>query len=797
MKFRSSAIVRRGGAAALALTLLVGLCPAALADETQLPPTHDETYYATLDYYGGVIDSSVVKSYQTFGASSITDYGVYQEVTNLTDDREGTLGEDQVTFQLGEDAPNRFYFEGKTTKPLEEFPWTMSLSYSLNGVPAKAEDLAGQQGVVDITLDALPNPNASEYSRNNLILTAVSMFNGDDILSLQAPGAQVQMIGNLYCVLYMVLPEEEQHFTLSVGSDSFTYSGMIFLAVPATLDQLDKIADVKEAKEKTEDSYNAIQDSLDVILNTLEGMSGSFNTAANGLDELDKARGTVSAGKQEVYDSLDIALDAAGPLAESLQPMEEHLTTAQQALTDTTALLNEMSGNLTSLKPEVENTRDILEKLQKDTKELRDLLDELESYPSRAKRTAKYLAEDFSSLGSSLNSLEKSLKSLRTQISSLDSQVSGLEGGNKNYITINGKTVEEIERLVSQANQLRAAYEESEYVDVISFQDFMTNYFLQGADPNDEGAAQEAAAQAAALAQLWNQAQTPEFEDQLKQAKQINQLLKEFDLTVNQLKSLVSAANDGASPILKQLESLCSSLGSNKLSGDLEDLSKLMQDMMKDLDEHSGALSSTLSTLDQAGDLAIRVSENVDTALDQVQSLTDLMNTYEPQAQQALEDAKTFASSASTSITALVDAAKATENLAKESGPHLDSGTKQALEGLSSALRKSAKGLGQTSTIRNAKDTIDALIRDEWDSHTGEGDNLLLMDASAQPISLTDPRNEHTTSIQYVMRTQEIQEEDPPAEELPDNVQADNGTIWTRIVDMFRDIWSTITGWFH
>ena len=71
------------------------------------------------------------------------------------------------------------------------------------------------------------------------------------------------------------------------------------------------------------------------------------------------------------------------------------------------------------------------------------------------------------------------------------------------------------------------------------------------------------------------------------------------------------------------------------------------------------------------------------------------------------------------------------------------------------------------------------------------------MDAAAQPISLTDSRNENTTSIQYVMRTQEIQEEDPPAQELPDTAQADNGTIWTRIADMFRDIWNTITGWFH
>jgi len=69
------------------------------------------------------------------------------------------------------------------------------------------------------------------------------------------------------------------------------------------------------------------------------------------------------------------------------------------------------------------------------------------------------------------------------------------------------------------------------------------------------------------------------------------------------------------------------------------------------------------------------------------------------------------------------------------------------------------------------------------------------MDASAKPVSLTDPRNEGTTSIQYVMRTQEIQEEDED-EETIQTEETDKGTIWSRIADMFRDIWQTITGWF-
>lgn len=782
---------RRGLPLCLALVLTAGLTLPAFAEGTQIPTSHDETFYATLDYYGGVLDSSVVKSYKTYGNDTITDYGVYDQVTNLTDSREPTLGNGTVTFQLGEDAPNRFYFEGKTTQPLEEFPWFLSLSYTLNGVPTPAEALAGQKGLVEITLDAVPNPAASEYSRNNLVLTAASMFNGDDILSLEAEGAQVQLVGNLYCVLYMVMPGEEQHFTIRVGAEDFSYDGMIFLAVPATLQQLDQIADLRDAKEDVEDSYEALQDSMDVILDSLEGMSGSLNATANGLDQLNRARGTISGGKDKVYDSLDAALDAAGPLTESLQPVAGHLATAQQAITDTTALLNQMNDNLQSLRPEVENARKLLNDLKSDLDELQDLMDDLEEYPSQARRIAGNLEDDFSKLGSSLNNLEKSLKSMGGELAGMNSQLSGVRGGSEVTIDLGDgtdRTVGEVKSLVAQANgayaQYEAALEANPELEGLSFYDFLVAA---------AGLSEEAAQQTVAL---WQAAQTEEYQEQIESAQELNSLLSQLDLTVGQLKTLVGTANSKAGPILKQLESLCSALGGANLSGDLESLSHMLEEMLEDVDDHSGALTSATRTLKSACELAERVSVNLDAALDQTQALTDIMNTYEPEAQQALEDAKIFSDSASASISALVDTAREAESLARESGQDLDAGTQQALAGLSAALRKSTKGLNQTTVIRNAKDTIDALVRDQWDSHTGEDNNLLFMDAGAQPVSLTDQRNEGTSSVQYIMRSQEIKVQEPEEEELA-AVQKDNGTIWTRIADMFRDIWNTITGWFR
>ena len=282
---------------ALALAgLMAATCvvPAGAAPiQDGVAPTYDEAYYATLDYYGGVQEASVVKSYRLNGADTVTDYGTYDEVINLTDGVAPVIDGGKVTFQMGEAAPEKFYFEGKTVKPFEQLPWSIAVSYRLNGAPALAEELAGKTGLVEICLDILPNPAAPAYSRDNLVLTAAAAFNDDDIVSLEAPGAEVQLVGNLRTVLFAALPGEEDHFVIRVGSEDFSFSGLIFLAVPATLQQMEKVADLKQAKEKGEDSLDAISDSLDVILDTLDGMSGSLNATANGLDQLSGARSKI------------------------------------------------------------------------------------------------------------------------------------------------------------------------------------------------------------------------------------------------------------------------------------------------------------------------------------------------------------------------------------------------------------------------------------------------------------------------------------------------------------------------
>ena len=224
-------------------------------------------------------------------------------------------------------------------------------------------------------------------------------------------------------------------------------------------------------------------------------------------------------------------------------------------------------------------------------------------------------------------------------------------------------------------------------------------------------------------------------------------------------------------------------------------LSPLCQDM-----EHlSGALSSPngiLTTTGELTDAGIRLLADVDTAEQRLDEMTELLNTYSPKAQAALKDAQTLVTSTSTGLTAAVEAARTGEALLKNSGPALDSGTEQVLSGTAAALRSASAGLGRTANIRGALQNIDGVITGEWDRFTGEENNLLFMDPTAPSQSITDPRNEGTASIQYVMRTQEIKVSQAAPEDSGTDSKTDTGTFWDRVKAMFRDLWHGLTGIF-
>ena len=740
---------------ALATALaLAGACvvPAAAAEPIGdgVAPAYDEAYYATLDYYGNLTEGSVVKSYVLNGADTVTDHGTYDQVVNLTDHTEPTVQSGTTTFRFaGDSAPTHFYFEGKTAQPFETLPWTLSIHYTLNGVPTRAEDLPGKTGVVEILVDAIPNENASEYAKNNYTLEAMALFNQDDILSLEAPGAQVQLIGNLRAVLFLAFPGEEQHFAIRVGAEDFSFGGMTFLMVPATLSQLEEISKLSDRKDELEEDYHKLSDSLDTLLDAFGGMEGSLYATADGLDQLNQARGTISAGKGTVYDGTDALREDLRGIAALLDPVAEQVEAASKTVTDAKAVLNTMTDTALDLRSQLEDMEDALENLE-DSDDVRQLI------------------QDAAGMKKSLQNLENALDSLDR----IPSVKSPLEGQDIDAIRKN------LPRVKAMEPGFRASGMDSfyEYACEVLWQQYAAQNSITQETPGYDqyrqaflaGGGSEAAKGLADIYDSWSS--DPEaFEFLLDHSDTIDDLLDQLNTSTSGVSDALEQVAGPTAAVVGKLADLC---------GDMDELT----DLLDDADDLSAAIRHS--------------SKRLRSILDSTDDLRTILNNYEPTAQETLKTLEDLSVTAAATVRDSEQLASDAEALLKASGTQLDAGTKQTLSGLAAALRQAASGLATTNEVKEAKSSINSIIEDTWNEHTGDIDNLLNMDATAETISLTSPENPAPQSIQVIIRSQEIKAEEQDTEEAA-KASPDKGTFWSRVAQMFKDFWAAITGIFH
>lgn len=876
----------RIGSCALSALMVLGSIPAAAIDDG-VTATYDEAYYAMTDYYGNLTDGSVVKSYRTNGISTLTDYGDYDEVINLTDGTEPTRTDGKTVFQLDEsNLPGTFYFEGKTAKPFERLPWTLSVSYTLNGVPTKAEDLAGKTGVVEINLDAVPNETASEYARNNYTLEAMAIFNQDDILSLEAPGAQVQLIGNLRAVLFIGLPGEECHYTIRVGSDDFSFGGMTFLMVPATLSQLEEITKLSERKDDLEENYNKLSGSMDSLLDAMAAMTGSLNASANGLDQLNQARNIFSSGKNTIYSGTDALRADLSNLADVLEPVESQITALSKTITSSKATLNSMVDTVSTLRKDLADVEDALEDLEDGKGDLQDVLDSMGnlrrslkklqdtlggtvkdttaeidktidanqnigsitvdkvkkahsayvetdrksfyqillelngSSSAEAAATAKQLAETqekLAGLKQTLESTQARRQLLAEQLEEIKKQDPDLKSEPAQKVQAGiAKCDATITKLEGGIQQIEAGLEAAGATKLetgfqakagMTFQQFCQNVLGQDAatakQMNDlwlvyasgkvEGGDTPASGGTLSGELLHNDAAASSEEGSADTGSDESKTEESADSSESVGGAVVDLISGGLDSAMAEIAKLQKSV-----TDVMTKLKNPTTQVVNDLSTLCGRIEDLSDLLDSAEDLSAAIryaSSDLRDILSDVEKLRDTLNDYEPTLQESLKTVSSLSNSAVKTIRDTQSLVTDTESLMKSTGSTLDDGTKQTLEGLAAVLRSTAKTMSTAGQIKDAKSSICDIIEDTWDEYTGDVNNLLLMDATADAVSLTDSRNPSPESIQVLIRTQEITVPDE-ADDETENAAETQTTFWGRVAQMFKDLWSAVTGLF-
>lgn len=950
----------RVGSCALSALMVLGSIPAAAIGDG-VTATYDEAYYAMTDYYGNLTDGSVVKSYRTNGIATLTDYGDYDEIINLTDGTVPARNGGMTTFRLDEKAlPGTFYFEGKTTKPFQQLPWTISMSYTLNGVPTKAEDLAGQAGVVEIRLDIVPNGRASEYARNNYTLEAMAIFNQDDILSLEAPGAQVQLIGNLRAVLFLGLPGEECHYTIRVGSEDFAFGGMTFLMVPATLSQLKEIAKLSERKDDLEDNYNKLSGSIDSLLGAMTAMTGSLNASANGLEQLNKARSIFSDGKGVIYSGTDALREDLSNLTDVLEPVEGQIEALSKTISDSKSTLRSMANTVSDLKGDLKDVESALRDLEDGTGDARKVFSALGSLRESLKKLQKALGgtvkdttdkigesiDKNQNIGSvtvaqvkeahsayvadrqtyyvialkkqgksdaeatatasaavtALNTYGGTLEGVKTARDGLVTQkkeceaklaalkTAGVDDNDPNVVALT-QGIARLETGIASLEGVIALETAYQAKSQMTFQQFCQQVLGQSAavakqmndlwlvyasgkveggdtpdkggtlsgellhnDPEDSSEKDTSGGDSASSGdhsdgssektpgsgsestdagsgtgdQVSSGAQNPPDSSNTDENGSENTGSGENNGENNgggSQKDPTDAPNppdpenpgtetepDAPLPPSESVGGAVVDLISGGLDSAMAEIAKLQKTLagvmnrlkdptsqvISDLSALCGRIENLSSLLNSAEDLSAAIrhsSADLRDILDDVEDLQDILDDYEPVLQDTLKTVSSLSASAIKTIRDTQGLISDTEALMKSTGATLDDGTKQTLEGLAAVLRSTAKTMGTAGQIKDAKSSICDIIEDTWDEYTGDVNNLLLMDATAEAVSLTDSRNPSPESIQILIRTQEITmpDEDETEAEAAAEVQT---TFWGRVAQMFKDFWAAITGLF-
>ncbi|WP_313186505.1 hypothetical protein [Lacrimispora sp.] len=714
-------------------------------------PQYDETLYVTMDPYGGIKESSIVKNYQMNGNSMVVDYGVYDKVLNLTDHSEPVIGEDgSVTFSP-EETGNRFYFEGRTQTEKSQLPWDIKVSYRLNGVEKKAEELAGEKGLIEINADLVPNQGVSDYYRNNMALMASTVVDMDKNLSLEAEGAQVQSVGNLNMVVFFQLPGEEGHYSIRIGTDDFKFSGLIFTMVPLTVSQLDKIADLRDAKETMEDSADAISDSLDVVLDTMGNMQKGIADTADGLRGLDRTRQIFADSKGKVYENADEALAALDNLSQTMRPFYNHTQNAGNALNEIRTQTNHMVGVLDDLSPDLGDLQDSVRYLRNEVDDLRKMAKnsqtdmKSQAFMGQVKKIEgrlNTLTTEQQQLAKELASLGQSLPKLTALSNTLSTSAAGMKNTDLQDL------IQEIqdEGLMDEDEIASYLFNEKDYSipEINALTGYLSSALATGRKATPSNGSKEMLETAAPLAAL-----------------------------------LPQIVNSGAG-----------------LTGDLGTMLGMTEMLMADLQSLRGPINGTINGVIDIATATGNICDTADDLINSVDELNGILNRHHDDMIATLNDIGKMTDSASRGIDSMNVFFRSLENQMKVVGDSLNSSTEKTLNGLAGTLDEAGNGLNQTEVLRNAKNTIKDMIDDKWDEYTTEDTTILNIDLEASPVSMTSAKNPSPRSIQIILRTEEIKDKQDSDDVKIDEDFHPDGNFFHRIGNVFKYIWRTVTSVF-
>ena len=296
----------------------------------------EEVVYVSLQPDGSTKEVNVVNIVQPDANGKITDYGSYETVRNMTTTDTINSNGDTQTIKT---SAEKLYYEG--TLANAQIPWNIQISYTLDGSPVSADELAGKSGTLAIHIRISENTAASGTFYDDFALQASLSLDTDLCENISSDDATIANVGSNKQLSFTVLPGKGLDTEITSDVHDFTMDAISINAIPLHLsidadDQkeelLDKVDELTDALEELNDGAGEIHDGTKSASDGQSTLSDGAKSLSDGSTSLDNGMQTLQTGIEQVQAGLDALNAQSATLTDGSAQIKTALVQLQTAL---------------------------------------------------------------------------------------------------------------------------------------------------------------------------------------------------------------------------------------------------------------------------------------------------------------------------------------------------------------------------------------------------------------------------------------------------------------------------------
>jgi len=333
----------------LAVILLLSLSLPSYASPSSTPK--EEVIYGQLNADGSLKRVDVVNS---FAGGSITDYGDYLELKNLTSQE--SIGQTDDLIQIQTEA-DRFFYQGQLKNP--QLPWNFQMVYTLDGKEVSADELAGKSGSLVISLKVSQNKAVKAEFFQSYMLQISFTLDPELCKQIDAAAATIANAGKNKRLVFTVMPEKEAELVVKAEVTNFSMAEVEINAMPYSMNmELPNSDNLTAGFAPLISGTKQIQDGALQLGQGISALSSGYTTLttgagqlAQGMTQWQQQSGVItqsSAQIQAALAQLTQAMEASSPAFVEAQmgPLAPALLQIQQGLSALNAQYGQFNAGL-------------------------------------------------------------------------------------------------------------------------------------------------------------------------------------------------------------------------------------------------------------------------------------------------------------------------------------------------------------------------------------------------------------------------------------------------------------------